>query len=36
MYEFAKNKTYVLNLTLSPSEDSVVFMATDRKIRIFR
>jgi len=36
LYEFAKNKTYVLNMSLSPKEDSVVFMAPDRKIRIFR
>jgi len=36
LYEFAKNKTYVLNMTMSRQEDKVVFMATDRKIRIFR
>jgi peptidylprolyl isomerase domain and WD repeat-containing protein 1 len=36
LYEFAKNKTHVLNMTVSPAGDQVVMMAADRKVRIFR
>jgi len=36
LYEFAKNKTIVLNMSVSPLGDQVVMMAADRKIRIFR
>eukprot|EP00092_Neocalanus_flemingeri_P029729 GFUD01032277.1.p1 GENE.GFUD01032277.1~~GFUD01032277.1.p1 ORF type:complete len:679 (-),score=208.83 GFUD01032277.1:59-2095(-) len=36
LYEFAKNKTYPLNMTVSPTGDMVVMMGEDRKIRMFR
>jgi len=36
LYEFAKNKTQVLNMTLSPNGDYFATFAADRKIRIFR
>jgi len=36
LYEFAKNKTQVLNMTLSPNGDFFATFAADRKIRIFR
>jgi peptidylprolyl isomerase domain and WD repeat-containing protein 1 len=36
LYEFAKNKTQPLNITLSPRGDVFATMAEDRKIRLFR
>ena len=36
LYEFAKNKTFPLNMTISPTGQMVVMMGEDRKIRMFR
>ena len=36
LYEFAKNKTYVVNMTISHNGDLVAMMGEDRKIRMFR
>ena len=36
LYELAKNKTYVLNATVSNKGESFVTMGEDRKIRMFR
>ena len=36
MYEFCKNKTSVLNMTVNHTGDKVVMTGGDRKIRIFR
>jgi len=36
LYEFAKNKTHPLNMTVSPTGELVVMMGEDRKIRMFR
>ena len=36
LYEFAKNKTFPLNMTVSPDGGLVVMMGDDRKIRMFR
>ena len=36
LYEFCKNKTHVLNMTVSPMGERVVMVGGDRKIRIFR
>ena len=36
MYEFCKNKTSVLNMTINNTGDKVVMTGGDRKIRIFR
>jgi len=36
LYEFAKNKTFPLNMTVSPDGGLVVMMGEDRKIRMFR
>jgi len=36
LYEFAKNKTHPLNMTISPSGELVAMMGDDRKIRMFR
>jgi len=35
LYEFCKNKTSVLNMTVSPRGEQVVTVGADRKIRIF-
>jgi len=36
LYEFAKNKTHPLNMTISPNGQMVAMMGDDRKIRMFR
>ena len=36
LYEFCKNKTSVLNMTINHTGDKVVMTGGDRKIRIFR
>ena len=36
LYEFCKNKTSVLNMTINNTGDKVVMTGGDRKIRIFR
>ena len=36
LYEFAKNKTYPLNMTISPNGQMIVMMGEDRHIRMFR
>jgi WD40 repeat protein len=36
LYEFCKNKTHLLNMTVSPRGDRLVTVAADRKIRIFK
>ena len=36
LYEFCKNKTSVLNMTVNHTGDKVVMTGGDRKIRIFR
>lgn len=36
LYEFAKNKTVPLNMTISPNGNTLAVWAADRKIRVFR
>jgi len=36
LYEFAKSKTYPLNMTISPNGQMIVMMGEDRHIRMFR
>lgn len=36
LYEFAKNKTVPVNMTLSPKNDVLATLGADRKIRLFR
>jgi len=36
LYEFAKNKTYITNMTLSPDGKFFATFAADKKIRVFR
>merc|ERR1719242_2316528 len=36
LYEFAKNKTYVVNMSISNNGEMVAMMGEDRKIRMFK
>jgi peptidylprolyl isomerase domain and WD repeat-containing protein 1 len=36
LYEFAKNKTVPLNMSISPNGNTLVVWAADRKIRVFK